>query len=36
MNLIYDADGAVDASGNMVFTKTNLDTLGEFYRNDKR
>ena len=36
MNLIYDADGAVDASCNMVFTKTNLDTLGEFYRNDKR
>ncbi|MCF7640888.1 pilus assembly protein [Acinetobacter johnsonii] len=36
MNLIYDADGAVDASGNIVFTKTNLDTLGEFYRNDKR
>ncbi|ATZ66200.1 pilus assembly protein [Acinetobacter haemolyticus] len=36
MSLNYDADGAVDASGNMVFTKTNLDTLGEFYKHNKR
>lgn len=36
MNLVYDADGLIDASGNMVFIKTNLDTLGEYYKKDKR
>ncbi|MGB8482329.1 MAG: prepilin-type N-terminal cleavage/methylation domain-containing protein [Acinetobacter bohemicus] len=36
MSLVYDADGAIDASGNMIFTKTNLDTLEEYYKKDKR
>ena len=36
MNLVYDAAGLIDASGNMVFIKTNLDTLGEYYKKDKR
>jgi type IV pilus assembly protein PilA len=36
MGLVYDADGSVDSSGNLVFVKTSLDTLGEFYKKDKR
>ncbi|ENX33175.1 hypothetical protein F889_03114 [Acinetobacter colistiniresistens] len=36
MSLVYDADGEVDASGNMMFTKTSSDTLHTFYKTDKR
>ncbi|TCB34633.1 pilin [Acinetobacter sp. ANC 4910] len=36
MSLVYNADGSIDASGNMVFTKTNLDTLDKYYKLNKR
>ena len=36
MGLIYDADGSIDSSGNMIFVKTNLDTLDELYKMNKR